>query len=71
MSADGSLPPSERRGYHHVGDAFYRIVREEGVLTLWRGIVPTMIRAVVISTTAFVTYLQSKEFLVNNGKLEF
>lgn len=30
------LPPAERRGYRNVFDALVRIVREEGILTLWR-----------------------------------
>ncbi|KAJ9599444.1 hypothetical protein L9F63_010059 [Diploptera punctata] len=70
MSADGRLPPEERRNYHHVGDAFYRIITEEGILTLWRGIIPTMCRAVVVSTSAFVTYLQTKEFFIRRGYMQ-
>ena len=30
------LPPAERRGYKSVFDALFRIVQEEGVVTLWR-----------------------------------
>uniref|UniRef100_A0A5G2QC86 Solute carrier family 25 member 11 n=1 Tax=Sus scrofa TaxID=9823 RepID=A0A5G2QC86_PIG len=36
MTADGRLPPDQRRGYKNVFDALIRIVREEGVPTLWR-----------------------------------
>ncbi len=31
-----SMPVEERRGYKNVFDAMIRVVREEGVLTLWR-----------------------------------
>jgi hypothetical protein len=37
MTADGRLPEADRRNYKHVGDALVRMVREEGLVTLWRG----------------------------------
>ena len=36
MTADGRLPPEQRRGYKNVFNALFRITREEGVMTLWR-----------------------------------
>ena len=42
MTADGRLPLAERRNYKNVFNALVRIVREEGVLALWRGTLPTM-----------------------------
>ena len=36
MTADGKLPPAERRGYKNVFNALVRISKEEGVLTLWK-----------------------------------
>lgn len=36
MTADGKLPPAERRGYKNVFNALVRIVKEEGVGTLWK-----------------------------------
>lgn len=47
MTADGRLPLAERRNYNGVFNALIRITREEGLLTLWRGCVPTMGRAMV------------------------
>lgn len=47
MTADGRLPLAERRNYNGVFNALIRITREEGILTLWRGCVPTMGRAMV------------------------
>lgn len=35
MTADGRLPVEQRRNYKHVVDALFRIVREEGITTLW------------------------------------
>lgn len=36
MTADGKLPPAERRGYKNVFNALVRIVNEEGTATLWK-----------------------------------
>ena len=36
MTADGRLPPAERRGYKNVFNAIYRITTEESVFTLWK-----------------------------------
>lgn len=67
MSADGKLPPSERRNYKHVFDAMFRMVREEGILCLWRGAIPTIGRAMVVNAVQLATYSQSKEMLLKTG----
>ncbi|CAN0416585.1 mitochondrial 2-oxoglutarate/malate carrier protein [Lampetra fluviatilis] len=67
MTADGRLPLDQRRGYRNVLDALFRIVREEGVLTLWRGCVPTMARAVVVNAAQLASYSQAKQFLLDTG----
>lgn len=58
MTSDGRLPPNERRNYTHVGNALTRIVKEEGVLALWSGGIPTVIRAIVVNATQLGTYAQ-------------
>ena len=42
MTADGKLPPAERRNYKNVFDALFRICKEESVATLWKGAGPTL-----------------------------
>nr|CAH7754356.1 unnamed protein product [Callosobruchus chinensis] len=69
MTADGRLPPAERRNYSNVFNALSRIVKEEGVLTLWRGAVPTMGRAMVVNAAQLASYSQAKQLLVENLKL--
>ena len=49
MQADSTLPPAERRNYKHVFDAFGRIVKEEGVTSLWNGSTPTIARAMALN----------------------
>lgn len=71
MTSDGHLPLAERRNYKNVFDAMIRISREEGILTLWRGAVPTMGRAMVVNAAQLASYSQAKEGLLNSGMLEF
>ncbi len=49
-------------------DAVLRIVREEGVTTLWRGSVPTMARAMAVNSSQLVTYNTCKEFIRESMK---
>ena len=67
MTADGRLPAAERRNYKHVGDALLRMAKEEGVLTLWRGAVPTMGRAMVVNAAQLASYSQAKQALLSTG----
>lgn len=70
MTADGRLPLAERRGYKNVFDALIRITREEGFLTLWRGCVPTMGRAMVVNAAQLASYSQAKELLLSTNKFQ-
>ncbi|KAF7992689.1 hypothetical protein HCN44_005033 [Aphidius gifuensis] len=67
MTADGRLPISERRMYKNVFDALFRIIKEEGVLTLWRGAIPTMGRAMVVNAAQLASYSQAKQALIDTG----
>lgn len=67
MTADGRLPPAERRGYTSVFNALARVTREEGVLTLWRGTFPTVGRAMVLNIAQLATYDQAKEVILSTG----
>ncbi|KAH8286329.1 hypothetical protein KR054_007044, partial [Drosophila jambulina] len=60
MMADKRLPPEERRNYKNVVDAFVRIVKDEGVLNLWRGCMPTIGRAMVVNMVQLASYSQLK-----------
>lgn len=67
MTADGRLPLNEQRNYKNVFDALFRIYREEGIVTLWRGAVPTMGRAMVVNAAQLASYSQAKQYLANTG----
>ncbi|CAH0387866.1 unnamed protein product [Bemisia tabaci] len=67
MTADGRLPAAERRNYRSVFHALIKIITEEGVLTLWRGAIPTMGRAMVVNGAQLASYSQAKEILLGTG----
>lgn len=67
MTADGRLPVAERRNYKNVVEALLRITKEEGILTLWRGAVPTMGRAMVVNAAQLASYSQAKQYLLSTS----
>ena len=64
MQADSTLPVEQRRNYTSVFNACKRIPAEEGVLSLWKGGGPTVIRAMALNLGMFTTYEESKERLI-------
>jgi len=71
MQNDLNLPPEERRNYKNVGDALSRTIKEEGILTLWRGSGPTVARAMAMNFSLLVPFEFMKKFLkpyISNDK---
>lgn len=66
MQADGRRPLHQRRNYTGVGDALVRIIRQEGVSSLWTGSGPTVQRAMVVTASQLATYDQVKDSLLAN-----
>lgn len=58
---------ADRRNYKNVFDALFRIIREEGLFTLWRGAIPTMGRAMVVNAAQLASYSQAKQALLDTG----
>jgi len=68
MQADGKLPLAERRGYRNFADAFMKIARSEGLLSMWRtGVVPNMNRATIVTVGQLAAYDQCKQVLLDRG----
>ncbi|CAJ0951456.1 unnamed protein product, partial [Mesorhabditis belari] len=70
MTSDGRLPVEQRRNYKSVFDALFRTVKEEGVLTLWRGCGPTVMRAMVVNAAQLATYSQAKQAFLDSGYVQ-
>eukprot|EP01129_Flabellula_baltica_P009795 TRINITY_DN4066_c0_g1_i1.p1 TRINITY_DN4066_c0_g1~~TRINITY_DN4066_c0_g1_i1.p1 ORF type:complete len:325 (-),score=72.15 TRINITY_DN4066_c0_g1_i1:52-945(-) len=70
MQADGKLPLDQRRNYKNAFDALIRVVKEEGVLTLWRGVNATVTRAIFITIGQIAAYDQIKEQLLRTSFFE-
>ncbi|KAK9072124.1 hypothetical protein SSX86_008556 [Deinandra increscens subsp. villosa] len=67
MQADGRLPAAQRRNYKGVGDAITRMVKQEGVTSLWRGSSLTVNRAMIVTASQLASYDQIKESIIKNG----
>ncbi|RWW58605.1 hypothetical protein BHE74_00034509 [Ensete ventricosum] len=61
MQADATLPAAQRRNYKNAFHALYRIVADEGVLALWKGAGPTVVRAMSLNMGMLASYDQSVE----------
>ena len=69
MQADGLLPVDQRRGYSNCFTALYRITKEEGLMTLWRGSLPMILRAMSMNFGMLASYDLSRQFIVkHNGE---
>ncbi|KAH8372682.1 hypothetical protein KR009_002833 [Drosophila setifemur] len=63
LQNDIKLPPENRRNYKHVFDGLYRIQKEEGMASLFRGAVPAVSRAVVLTIGTNGAYDQVKQMI--------
>ncbi|KAF5838254.1 mitochondrial substrate carrier [Dunaliella salina] len=70
MQADNTMPVEQRRNYKGVGDAFVRIVREDGVGGLFRGAGPTIVRAMALNMGMLASNEQAKEMIQAAGGYE-
>lgn len=63
MQNDVNMAIEQRRNYKNVLDAFQTIVREEGILALWKGTVPTCVRAMSMNFGMMVSFDTAKDYL--------
>lgn len=56
FQVDSMMPPEKRRNYTGLVNALTRIIKEEGVYTLWRGSYPTVVRAMAMNMGMLTTY---------------
>jgi solute carrier family 25 (mitochondrial oxoglutarate transporter), member 11 len=58
------LPVAERANYKNVFNCLSRIIKDEGVTTLWRGSSPTVARAMALNGVQLAGYTQAKQMLL-------
>lgn len=63
FQSDQTLPVEERRNYKNVFDAFGRIVKEEGFISLWKGSAPTIARAMSLNAGQLASFEELKELV--------
>ena len=63
FQSDNYLPVEQRRNYKHVFDALFRIVKEEGILTYWRGFPSFALRVMALTSSQLTTFDQVKIFV--------
>ncbi|RDW75610.1 mitochondrial carrier-4 [Coleophoma crateriformis] len=70
MQHDAALPKQNRRNYKNAVDGLVRMTREEGWKSLFRGVWPNSMRAVLMTTSQLASYDGFKRLLVKNTPLE-
>lgn len=63
FQSDASLPVADRRNYKNVFDALNKMNKELKFFGMWRGSIPTILRAMAINMFTLVPYNQVKELL--------
>jgi dicarboxylate transporter 10 len=70
MQHDAALPKEERRNYKNAVDGLIRMTREEGWKSLFRGVWPNSMRAVLMTASQLASYDGFKRLLISNTSLE-
>lgn len=63
MQSDGLKPVAERKNFKSVIDALSSIVKNEGVLRLWAGAAPTVVRAMAFNFGQLAFFSEAKSQL--------
>ncbi|MCJ1246308.1 Mitochondrial dicarboxylate transporter [Trapelia coarctata] len=69
MQHDAALPAAQRRNYRHAIDGLIRMTREEGWRSLFRGVWPNSMRAVLMTASQLASYDGFKSILLRHTSL--
>lgn len=67
MTSDVNKKPSERYGYPNALSGLVRMTRDEGIRSLFRGLGPNTVRAVLMNASQLATYDTFKSALLTSG----
>ncbi|CDS01178.1 hypothetical protein [Sporisorium scitamineum] len=67
MTSDVNKKPAERYNYPNAISGLVRMTREEGVSSLFRGLGPNTVRAVLMNASQLATYDVFKNLLLSSG----
>ncbi|PVH83706.1 mitochondrial carrier [Cadophora sp. DSE1049] len=70
MQHDAALPVAERRNYKNAVDGLIRMTREEGWKSLFRGVWPNSMRAVLMTASQLASYDGFKNVLIEFTPME-
>ena len=70
MQNDMSLPAAQRRNYKNAVDGLFRMSREEGWRSLFRGVWPNSFRAVLMTASQLASYDGFKRLLLEKAGME-
>jgi dicarboxylate transporter 10 len=70
MQHDAALPKAERRNYKNAIDGLIRMTREEGWKSLFRGVWPNSMRAVLMTASQLASYDGFKRLLIESTPME-
>src|SRR5204863_8401014 len=63
MQSDGLKPVAERKNYKSVIDALSSIAKNEGIIKLWAGSAPTVVRAMALNFGQLAFFSEAKQQL--------
>jgi solute carrier family 25 (mitochondrial dicarboxylate transporter), member 10 len=66
MQHDASLPKAEQRNYRNAIDGLVRMTRDEGVKSLFRGVWPNALRAMLMTASQLASYDAFKALLIHH-----
>lgn len=70
MQNDSTLPVEQRRNYRNAFEGIFRIARDEGPSSLFRGLMPNLVRGVLMTASQVVTYDIAKNLLVESLNMD-
>ena len=70
MQNDASLPAAQRRNYKNAIDGLYRMTTEEGWRSLFRGVWPNSLRAVLMTASQLASYDGFKRTLLEHAGMQ-